>query len=194
MTFATRLSATWYTPRITPLAAALWPLSLLFRADRGGAKVAVPRRHPALAAAAGSGNRRRQHHRRRCGQDAARTRARRAIGAPRIPAGDRQSRIRREQHGAACRCCRRRSAGCRRRAADLRRGGPSRVDRARPRGRRTRPDPGEPIVRRHHRRRRPAALRAGAHRGDRSHRRRTRFRQRPHVAGRSVAGAGLAPA
>jgi tetraacyldisaccharide 4'-kinase len=31
VTFASRLSATWYTPRVTPLAAALWPLSLLFR-------------------------------------------------------------------------------------------------------------------------------------------------------------------
>jgi tetraacyldisaccharide 4'-kinase len=31
VTFASRLSATWYTPRVTPLAALLWPLSLLFR-------------------------------------------------------------------------------------------------------------------------------------------------------------------
>ncbi len=31
MTFASRLSAVWHTPRITPLAALLWPLSLLFR-------------------------------------------------------------------------------------------------------------------------------------------------------------------
>jgi len=31
VTFATRLSATWYTPRITLPAALLWPLSLLFR-------------------------------------------------------------------------------------------------------------------------------------------------------------------
>jgi tetraacyldisaccharide 4'-kinase len=31
VTFATRLSATWYTPRVMPLAALLWPLSLLFR-------------------------------------------------------------------------------------------------------------------------------------------------------------------
>ncbi len=32
MTFADRLAAAWYAPRTTPLAAALWPLSLLFRA------------------------------------------------------------------------------------------------------------------------------------------------------------------
>jgi tetraacyldisaccharide 4'-kinase len=31
MTFATRLVATWYTPRVTPLAAVLWPLSILYR-------------------------------------------------------------------------------------------------------------------------------------------------------------------
>ncbi len=31
MTFAERLAATWYTPRVTPLAALLWPLSLLYR-------------------------------------------------------------------------------------------------------------------------------------------------------------------
>jgi tetraacyldisaccharide 4'-kinase len=31
VTFAQRLSATWYTPRVTALAATLWPLSLLFR-------------------------------------------------------------------------------------------------------------------------------------------------------------------
>jgi tetraacyldisaccharide 4'-kinase len=31
MTFATRLVATWYTPRVTPLAALLWPLSVLYR-------------------------------------------------------------------------------------------------------------------------------------------------------------------
>ena len=31
MSFATRLSATWYAPRVTPLTALLWPLSLLFR-------------------------------------------------------------------------------------------------------------------------------------------------------------------
>jgi tetraacyldisaccharide 4'-kinase len=31
MTFATRLVATWYTPRVTPLAALLWPLSILYR-------------------------------------------------------------------------------------------------------------------------------------------------------------------
>ena len=32
MKFADRLVAAWYAPRLTPLAAALWPLSLLFRA------------------------------------------------------------------------------------------------------------------------------------------------------------------
>jgi tetraacyldisaccharide 4'-kinase len=31
MKFADRLAATWYTPRITPLAAFLWPASLLYR-------------------------------------------------------------------------------------------------------------------------------------------------------------------
>ena len=31
MTFATRLVATWYTPRVSPLAALLWPLSILYR-------------------------------------------------------------------------------------------------------------------------------------------------------------------
>ena len=31
MTFAQRLVATWYAPRVTPLAAALWPLSILYR-------------------------------------------------------------------------------------------------------------------------------------------------------------------
>jgi len=31
MTFAERLVATWYTPRVTPLAALLWPLSILYR-------------------------------------------------------------------------------------------------------------------------------------------------------------------
>lgn len=31
MTFAERLVATWYAPRVTPLAALLWPLSLLYR-------------------------------------------------------------------------------------------------------------------------------------------------------------------
>ena len=31
MTFATRLVATWYTPRVSPLAALLWPLSILHR-------------------------------------------------------------------------------------------------------------------------------------------------------------------
>jgi tetraacyldisaccharide 4'-kinase len=31
VTFAERLSATWHTPRVTPLGAILWPLSLLFR-------------------------------------------------------------------------------------------------------------------------------------------------------------------
>ncbi len=32
MTFAERVVATWYAPRVTPLAALLWPLSLVFRA------------------------------------------------------------------------------------------------------------------------------------------------------------------
>ncbi len=32
MSFALRLAATWYAPRVTPLAALLWPLSLLYRA------------------------------------------------------------------------------------------------------------------------------------------------------------------
>jgi tetraacyldisaccharide 4'-kinase len=32
MKFAERLVATWYTPRVTPLAALLWPFSLLYRA------------------------------------------------------------------------------------------------------------------------------------------------------------------
>jgi tetraacyldisaccharide 4'-kinase len=32
MTFATRLVATWYTPRVTLLAALLWPMSVLYRA------------------------------------------------------------------------------------------------------------------------------------------------------------------
>jgi tetraacyldisaccharide 4'-kinase len=31
MTFASRLVASWYSPRVTPLAALLWPLSLLYR-------------------------------------------------------------------------------------------------------------------------------------------------------------------
>ena len=31
MTFAQRLVASWYEPHVTPLAAALWPLSILYR-------------------------------------------------------------------------------------------------------------------------------------------------------------------
>ncbi len=196
VTFADRLVAAWYAPRVTPLAAALlWPLSLLFRAAVALRRALLPRGRAARAALPRAGRRRRQHHRRRHRQDAARRRARRrrsrSAASIRASSAAATAAARRAARAGRWRTTTRAASATSRCCFAARRACPSWIGRDRVAGgaRAARRASG---VRRDHRRRRPAALRARARRRDRRRRRGARLRQRLSAAGRPVARAGLA--
>ncbi len=101
MSFADRVVTAWYTPRLTLLAAVLWPLSLVFWIvvaarrklfDRGilaSVRLAVPVVVVGNVTVGGAGN------------DAARTRAGQRAGRARLSARRCQPRLRRQRHSPA---------------------------------------------------------------------------------------------